>query len=90
MSDVFKITCPKCKKVFDAESIFNAHIESAKKEEAKKAEALATQKYKSKLESKDKEIEKTRKESEQRAKNIAAKELHEKLQKKRPQLCDLF
>ena len=82
MSDAFKITCPRCKKVFDAGSAFNAHIESTKKEEAKKAEALATQKYKSKLESKDKEIEKTRKESEQRAKNIAAKELHEKLQKK--------
>ena len=38
MSDAFKITCPRCKKVFDAGSAFNAHIESTKKEEAKKQE----------------------------------------------------
>ncbi len=73
MSDVFKITCPKCKKVFNAESIFNAHIESAKKEEAKKAEKEAEKKFKSKLESKDKEIEKTRKEEAKKAKTEAEK-----------------
>ena len=39
MSEVLKITCPRCKKVFDAGSAFNAHIESTKKEEAKKAGA---------------------------------------------------
>ena len=41
MSNIFKITCPRCKKLFDAGSAFNAHIESAKKEEAKKAEKKA-------------------------------------------------
>jgi len=80
MSDVFKITCPKCKKVFNAESIFNAHIESAKKEEAKKAEALAEKKSKSQIDtlkselvSKDKEFEKTRKEEAKKAKTEAEK-----------------
>ena len=68
MSDAFKITCPRCKKVFDAGSAFNAHIESTKKEEAKKAEKEAEKKFKSKLESKDKEIEKTRKEEAKKAK----------------------
>ena len=74
MSDIFKITCPKCKKVFNAESIFNAHIESAKKEEAKKAEALAEKKSKSQIDtlkselvSKDKEFQKIKKESDEKA-----------------------
>ena len=74
MSDVFKITCPKCKKVFDAESIFNAHFEKTKKEEAKKAKTEAEKKSKSQIDtlkselvSKDKEFEKIKKESDEKA-----------------------
>ena len=74
MSDVFKITCPKCKKVFDGESIFNTHVESARKEEAKKAKTEAEKKSKSQIDtlkselvSKDKEFEKIKKESDEKA-----------------------
>jgi len=82
MSNIFKITCPRCKKIFDAGSAFNAHIESTKKEEAKKAEKEAEKKFKSQLESKDKEIEKIRKEEEEKAKIGAAKDLEKKYLKK--------
>ena len=86
MSDAFKITCPRCKKVFDAGSAFNAHIESAKKEEAKKAEKKAEKeaekKFKSKLESKDKEIEKTRKEEAKKAEALATQKYKSKLESK--------
>jgi len=30
MSDIFKITCPRCKKPFDAGSAFNSHFEKTK------------------------------------------------------------
>ena len=33
MSEVFKIECPECGEKFDAGSAFNAHIESAKKQQ---------------------------------------------------------
>ena len=82
MSDAFKITCPRCKKVFDAGSAFNAHIESTKKEEAKKAEKEAEKKFKSKLESKDKEIEKTRKEEAKKAEALATQKYKSKLESK--------
>jgi hypothetical protein len=89
MSEVLKITCPRCKKVFDAGSAFNAHIESTKKEEAKKAEALAAQKYKSQLASKDKENQKILKERNKEIEKIrqesdakAIKEAETKFQKK--------
>mgnify|MGYP000091285141 FL=1 len=82
MSEVYKITCPRCKKVFDAGSAFNAHIESTKKEEAKKAEALAAQKYKSQLEAKDKELEKTKKEEAKKAEALAAQKYKSQLASK--------
>ena len=37
MSNTFKITCPSCKKEFDADSAFNLHFEKAKKDAAEKA-----------------------------------------------------
>ena len=86
MSEVLKITCPRCKKVFDAGSAFNAHIESTKKEEAKKAEALAAQKYKSQLEAKDKELEKTRKEEAKKAEASAAQKYKSQLDAKNKEI----
>ena len=49
MSDKFNITCPYCKEEFDAGSAFKLHLNNTKKEEAKKAEALAAKKYESQL-----------------------------------------
>ena len=74
MSNIFKITCPRCKKLFDAGSAFNAHIESTRKEDAKKAKIEAEKKSKSQIDtlkselvSKDKEFEKIKKESDEKA-----------------------
>jgi len=61
MSNTFKITCPSCKKEFDADSAFNLHFEKAKKDAAKNAEMDAAKKYKSQIESAAKEIEKLKK-----------------------------
>ena len=82
MNNIFKITCPKCKKIFDAGSAFNAHIESTKKEEAKKAEKEAEKKFKSQLESKDKEIKKTRKEEAKKAEALATQKYKSQLESK--------
>ena len=82
MSDIFKITCPKCKKIFDAGSALNAHIENTRKEDSKKAEKEAEKKFKSQLESKDKEIEKTRKEESKKAEALATQKYKSKLESK--------
>ena len=73
MSNTFKITCPSCKKEFDADSAFNLHFEKAKKDAAKNAEMDAAKKYKSQIESAAKEIEKAKKDAAKNAEMDAAK-----------------
>ena len=73
MSNTFKITCPSCKKEFDADSAFNLHFEKAKKEAGNKAEMDAAKKYKSQIESAAKEIEKAKKDAAKNAEMDAAK-----------------
>ena len=73
MSNTFKITCPSCKKEFDADSAFNLHFEKAKKEAGNKAEMDAAKKYKSQIESAAKEIEKAKKDAAKNAEIDAAK-----------------
>ena len=82
MSDNFNITCPYCKEEFDAGSAFKLHLNHTKKEEAKKAEALAAKKYESQLASKEKEIEKTKKEEAKKAEALAAKKYESQLASK--------
>ena len=82
MSEILKIECPKCGKKFDAGSAFNAHIESTKKQQEEIIKKESEKKFKSQLESKDKEIDKTRKEAEKRIKNSVSTEFQNKIQKK--------
>ena len=73
MSDIFKITCPRCKKPFDAGSAFNSHFEKTKLENEKnlkKAELDAEKKYKSKIENSEKEIEKAKREAAKKAREL--------------------
>ena len=62
MSNTFKITCPSCKKEFDAGNAFNLHFEKAKiaSEKDIKNAKFETDKYKSQLENNKKEIEKVK------------------------------
>ena len=80
MSEIFKITCPSCKKSFDAGSAFNSHFEKTKSDNDKflkdaeiKAELDAAKKYKSQIENSEKEIEKVKKDAEIKAELDAAK-----------------
>ena len=82
MSEVFKIECPECGEKFDAGSAFNAHIESTKKQQAEIIKKEAEKKFKSQLESKDKEIDKTKKEAVKKAQDEADKILKIKLDAK--------
>ena len=56
MSNILKITCPKCKVIFDAGDAFNTHFKNAQIESEKKLKAAQKQavqdvenKYKSQL-----------------------------------------
>ena len=89
MSNTFKITCPSCKKEFDADSAFNLHFEKAKKEAGNKAEMDAAKKYKSQIESAAKEIEIAKKETEIKAKKIATEELKELERKKDTEILQM-
>ena len=82
MSEVFKIECPECGEKFDAGSAFNAHIESTKKQQAEIIKKEAEKKFKSQLESKDKEIDKTKKEAEKKAQKDAEKKFKSQLESK--------
>ncbi len=82
MSEILKIECPKCGKKFDAGSAFNAHIASTKKQQEEIIKKESEKKFKSQLESKDKEIDKTRKEAEKRIKNSVSTEFENKIQVK--------
>ncbi len=82
MSEILKIECPKCGKRFDAGSAFNAHIESTKKQQEEIIRKEAEKKFKSQLESKDKEIDKTRKEAEKKAQTEAEKKFKSQLESK--------
>ena len=76
MSDIFKITCPRCKKAFDAGSAFNSHFEKTKLENDKnlqKVKLEAEKKYKSQIENNEKAIEKARKEALKKAELEAEK-----------------
>ena len=83
MSDIFKITCPRCKKPFDAGSAFNSHFEKTKLENEKnlkKAELDAEKKYKSKIENSEKEIEKAKREAAKKAELDAEKKYKSKIE----------
>lgn len=90
MSDIFEITCPKCKTNFNAEKQFKEHFEveknkevaKIKNEEIKKAKLEAAKEYKSKIEKYEeeklkqvKEIEKVKSEEKQKAQFEADKKL---------------
>ena len=82
MSEILKIECPKCGKKFDAGSAFNAHIKSTKKQQEEIIKKESEKKFKSQLESKDKEIDKTRKEAEKKAQTEAEKKFKSQLESK--------
>jgi len=82
MSEILKIECPKCGKKFDAGSAFNAHIASTKKQQEEIIKKESEKKFKSQLESKDKEIDKTRKEAEKKAQTEAEKKFKSQLESK--------
>ena len=82
MSEILKIECPECGKKFDAGSAFNAHIESTKKQQEEIIKKESEKKFKSQLESKDKEIDKTRKEAEKKAQTEAEKKFKSQLESK--------
>jgi hypothetical protein len=82
MSEILKIECPKCGKRFDAGSAFNAHIASTKKQQEEIIRKESEKKFKSQLESKDKEIDKTRKEAEKKAQTEAEKKFKSQLESK--------
>ena len=82
MSEILKIECPKCRKKFDAGSAFNAHIASTKKQQEEIIKKESEKKFKSQLESKDKEIDKTRKEAEKKAQTEAEKKFKSQLESK--------
>jgi hypothetical protein len=82
MSEILKIECPKCGKKFDAGSVFNAHIASTKKQQEEIIKKESEKKFKSQLESKDKEIDKTRKEAEKKAQTEAEKKFKSQLESK--------
>ena len=82
MSEILKIECPKCGKKFDAGTAFNAHIASTKKQQEEIIKKESEKKFKSQLESKDKEIDKTRKEAEKKAQTEAEKKFKSQLESK--------
>jgi hypothetical protein len=82
MSDILKINCPKCGKEFDAGTAFNTHVDNAKKEQEENIKIEAEKKYKTKLESKDKEIVKAKLDAEKKATIEADKKVKSQLESK--------
>ena len=87
MSNILKITCPKCKVIFDAGDAFNTHFKNAQIESEKKlkeAQKQAVQdvenKYKSQLEKQVEEIEKAKKVERNKATVEAEKKFKLQLQ----------
>ena len=82
MNDILKINCPKCGKEFDAGTAFNTHVDNAKKEQEENIKIEAEKKYKTKLESKDKEIVKAKLDAEKKATIEADKKVKSQLESK--------
>ena len=82
MNDILKINCPKCGKEFDAGTAFNTHVDNAKKEQEENIKIEAEKKYKTKLESKDKEIVKAKLDAEKKATIEADKKVKSQLELK--------
>ena len=82
MSNTFKITCPSCKKEFDAGNAFNLHFEKAKiaSEKDIKNAKFETDKYKSQLENNKKEIEKVKADAVKKAEEEASKKYKSQLE----------
>jgi hypothetical protein len=75
MNNNLKITCPKCKSIFDAGDAFNAHFESAQTEAKKQAEKDAEEKYKLKIEKQHEEIQAVKKAESKKAAEEADKKI---------------
>jgi hypothetical protein len=75
MNNTLKITCPNCKKEFDAGSAFNSHFEKKKLENEKilKKSQIEVKEYKSQLDNKKKEIEKAKNDATKKGEEEAAK-----------------
>ena len=88
MSNTFKITCPSCKKEFDAGNAFNLHFEKAKLASEKdiKNAKFETDKYKSQLENNKKEIEKVKADAGKKAEEEAAKKYKSQLENNKKEI----
>lgn len=95
MSNILKITCPKCNATFDAGDAFNAHFENAQienekklKDATKKAEQEAKNKFKLQFEKQQEEIEKIKKAESKKANEEAEKKYKSQLENKDKQLAE--
>jgi hypothetical protein len=83
MKNDFKITCPNCKKEFDAGSAFNAHFEKNKLENEKNLKIAQDEadKYKIQAKNNQKEIEKAKIEATKKAELDNAKNNQKEIEK---------
>lgn len=95
MSNILKITCPKCNATFDAGEAFNAHFKNAQIESEKKLKAAQKQavqdvedKYKSQLDKQEQEIEKVKLTERNKATEEVEKKYKTQLDNKNKQLAE--